>query len=157
MGSLSISARELLLDMQSGLDADALMAKYKLSPKLFETLCARLVETGRLTSSQMAEFKLLWAQKKGSVWHCPACHMPQHHSFDECPQCGVIVSKFQEKLSREKGLNENEESSERTPTVPEAADTPLGTRQSTRQCSVCGIQLSSQAKFCTSCGTRITN
>ncbi len=31
---------------------------------------------------------------------CPACGMPQFKEFDECPQCGVIVSKFLSQLER---------------------------------------------------------
>ena len=29
------------------------------------------------------------------VFKCPACNMPQPKPFDECPQCGVIVSKYE--------------------------------------------------------------
>lgn len=28
------------------------------------------------------------------VWVCPACEMPQSREYEECPQCGVIVSKY---------------------------------------------------------------
>jgi hypothetical protein len=28
------------------------------------------------------------------VWVCPACEMPQNKEFEECPQCGVIVTKY---------------------------------------------------------------
>lgn len=34
------------------------------------------------------------------IWRCPACNMPQQHQFDECPQCGILVEKF-EKLRTE--------------------------------------------------------
>ncbi|MFH1115561.1 MAG: PilZ domain-containing protein [Pseudomonadota bacterium] len=27
-------------------------------------------------------------------WRCPACEMPQSREFEECPQCGIIVSKY---------------------------------------------------------------
>jgi len=28
------------------------------------------------------------------VWKCPACGLPQSHPCDECPQCGVIVARY---------------------------------------------------------------
>ncbi len=31
---------------------------------------------------------------KRVAWVCPACEMPQHKEYEECPQCGVIVSKY---------------------------------------------------------------
>lgn len=33
-----------------------------------------------------------------TVWVCPFCEMPQSGEFDECPQCGIIVSKYLFKL-----------------------------------------------------------
>lgn len=156
-----ISARELLVDMQSGMDDDALMEKYKLSPNLFEMLCKKLVDTGRLTPSELSELKLLWAQKKGKVWRCPACHMPQYHQFDECPQCGIIVSKYEQKLSREKGLNKPEEFIEVPPPESEppssASDQDnLENQPPIRECTGCSMPLPPDAKFCPSCGTRVT-
>jgi hypothetical protein len=138
MAKINISTDELLRDMLSGKDDDALMVKYRLSAKLFETLCDRLVETGQLTASKFSELKLLWAQKKGKVWRCPACHMPQHHPFDECPQCGIIISKYEKKLSGEKA---GEVAAEKHLLSP--------------QCSACGHKLSSEAKFCSRCGCRV--
>ena len=38
------------------------------------------------------------AAAEGSVpvekWKCPACGLPQLKEFEECPQCGIIVSKY---------------------------------------------------------------
>ncbi len=33
-----------------------------------------------------------------AIWTCPFCEMPQPEEFDECPQCGIIVSKYLSKL-----------------------------------------------------------
>jgi hypothetical protein len=33
-----------------------------------------------------------------TVWVCPFCEMPQVEKFEECPQCGIIVSKYLFKL-----------------------------------------------------------
>ena len=37
-----------------------------------------------------------------SAWVCPFCKMPQPREYDECPQCGIIVSKYIHQLHRTK-------------------------------------------------------
>ena len=98
-----ISAHEVLQDIQAGLDDIALMAKYGLSAKDFKGLCTKLIETGGLTEDELSELELLWSQKEGHLWRCPACHMPQSHELEECPQCGILVSKY-ERLHRQEAL-----------------------------------------------------
>lgn len=39
---------------------------------------------------------------KESAWICPFCKMPQPREYDECPQCGIIVSKYIHQLRRTK-------------------------------------------------------
>jgi hypothetical protein len=34
-----------------------------------------------------------------SQWTCPACGFSQHESAEECPKCGVVVSKFHERAA----------------------------------------------------------
>jgi rubrerythrin len=79
------------------------MEKYKLSPREHDLLMNKLVEANRISEEEWSELQLLWAQKKGNAWHCPACRMPQAHEFDECPQCGIIVAKFKGKFRQEQG------------------------------------------------------
>src|SRR5208283_4698575 len=98
-----ISGHEVINDIDSGMDDLALMDKYKLSPRELDLLMKKLVEKERISEADLSELQLLWAQKKGTEWHCPACHMPQTHEFDECPQCGIIVAKFKGKFRQEQG------------------------------------------------------
>lgn len=35
-----------------------------------------------------------------TAWTCPFCKMPQAREYDECPQCGIIVSKYIHRLER---------------------------------------------------------
>jgi hypothetical protein len=37
-------------------------------------------------------------RRNGAIWVYPFCEMPQNQEFDECPQCGIIVSKYLVKL-----------------------------------------------------------
>ena len=39
-------------------------------------------------------------ERKESPWICPFCKMPQPREYDECPQCGIIVSKYIHQLHR---------------------------------------------------------
>ena len=48
-----------------------------------------------------------------SIFRCPACDMPQFTEFEECPQCGIIVSKFRQKQVQAPGERDD---------LPEAAE-----------------------------------
>jgi hypothetical protein len=158
-----VSAYELLQDIHAGLDDVALMVKYRLSARDFMVLCAKLIETGRLTEVELSELHLLWAQKQGRVWRCPACHMPQSHEYAECPQCGIIVAKYALRHPKEALQTEDDHFMEVPPADPEE-DLPESTvrpapddQVPALRCSVCGKALSEEAKFCASCGTRVAH
>jgi len=36
------------------------------------------------------------------AWTCPFCNMPQTREFDECPQCGIIISKYMKHMDMER-------------------------------------------------------
>jgi hypothetical protein len=42
------------------------------------------------------------ADQTDSIWICPFCKMPQNREFDECPQCGIITSKYKNRMQRSK-------------------------------------------------------
>ena len=156
-----IRAHEVLQDIHAGLDDIALMAKYNLSAKDFKGLCAKLIETGRLTEVELSELELLWSQKGGHVWQCPACHMPQSHEFEECPQCGIIVAKY-ELLHPKEVLPPQKDEFVEVPADSPGKDIPDSTvgpvpREQTRapRCPACSTLLFEGAKFCQSCGTPI--
>lgn len=163
-----ISGHEVVQDVNAGMDDLALMEKYELSPKELDLLMKKLVEKERISEEEWAELQLLWAQKKGNAWHCPACRMPQAHEFDECPQCGIIVAKFKGKFRQEQGppATENSQEQEFIEVPPDEPETktapsdrpsaiPVGT-DSNPKCLACSFSLPQDAKFCPSCGTRIS-
>jgi len=45
------------------------------------------------------------------VWRCPACGMPQSHPCEECPQCGVIVAKYNKQKHNRPAAQEEERGS----------------------------------------------
>jgi hypothetical protein len=163
-----ISGHEVVQDVNSGMDDLALMDKYKLSPRELDLLMKKLVEARRISEAEWSELKLLWAQKKGNAWHCPACRMPQAHEFDECPQCGIIVAKFKRKFRQEQGspARENRQDEEFIEVPPVEPDTKMAppdspsaipeAPDSNPKCPGCSFSLPWDAKFCPSCGTKIS-
>jgi hypothetical protein len=163
-----ISGQEVVQDVNSGMDDLALMAKYKLSPRELDLLMKKLVEADRISEEERSELQLLWAQEKGTAWHCPACHMPQAHEFDECPQCGIIVAKFKGKLHQEQDSQATEDGQEQEfievpPLEPETATAPPDRPSAVSaapvlnpKCPSCSFSLPQDAKFCPSCGTKIS-
>lgn len=94
------------------------------------------------------------------MWWCPACNLPQFFQFDECPQCGIIVSKFRGGASRQVNdlsdemieIPSAEPSNEEdvSEPVPESCDSGRG------RCMACNHPLLQTAKFCPMCGTRVS-
>ena len=59
------------------------------------------------------------------AWKCPACGAAQTQEYAECPQCGVIVAKFQRKQSEAGEAEQYPESSFSQPS-PLSVDAPSG-------------------------------
>jgi uncharacterized membrane protein YebE (DUF533 family) len=116
----------------------------------------------RTKSDSAAPESTVDKQTTAVVWRCPACHMPQFKEYDECPQCGVIVSKFNQRHARETGIPNEPEYIDIPPDpvdekipAPKAQATPEPRAASIPVCSSCGEALIPGAKFCTSCGCRV--
>jgi hypothetical protein len=100
MGKRTINATELVNDVRSGMSDTALIEKYKLSARGLESVFAKLVEAGLIEQSDLdARMDMSQRTVALDVYRCPACDMAQYFKFDICPQCGVIVSKFQAKAA----------------------------------------------------------
>ncbi|HMK35557.1 MAG TPA: zinc ribbon domain-containing protein [Desulfomonilaceae bacterium] len=169
MDKKHISAHQVVQDINSGMDDSALMGKYALSAREVQALMKQLVAAKLISESACSELQLLWAQRKGKVWRCPACRMPQSHPYEECPQCGIIVAKFIEKhggeqqpaLEPSQGGEKQEyldvppDEPEVDNTVPSHAETgmtPSG--PAVPVCGACTAPLPPDAKFCPSCGAK---
>ncbi len=119
--STEIKLTTVMKDMRSGATDSDLMEKYHLSARGLQSLLEHLVFSGimkqievdqRLSSSDSTvdvhglreRFREKSAAEKQPVarWECPACGRPQESEMDECPVCGVIVSKYKEKLEKER-------------------------------------------------------
>jgi hypothetical protein len=163
-----VSAPQVLYDIHCGMDDKALMKKYRISPNGLKRMFDKLIGYGFMTEEERAEFEFLWAQKNGRIWRCPACHMPQSHEFEECPQCGVIISKFLAKGPHEEETAAQECEFEFVDSPSEQGACPArdssasedrlsGATSDLRRptCPACQAVLTPDAKFCTACGAPV--
>jgi outer membrane protein assembly factor BamB len=93
-----IDARQVLESIRGGMSDTSLMETYGLSSRGLQSLFQKLVSAGLMTQDEVDDRAPLTERTiRLEVHRCPACNMPQLFEFDECPQCGVIVSKFKKK------------------------------------------------------------
>ncbi len=96
-----LSAKQILADIRSGMDAPALKHEHSLSDRSFEYVLKQLTAAGLLTQDEMRRLEPQSGSSKPSQesarepqWRCPACNAPQAAEVAECPVCGVVVAKF---------------------------------------------------------------
>ncbi len=91
----TINAKQVTRDIRAGLTDLQLMERYNLSPRALKALARKLVAAGLLTETEWdARTKPSPAPNPNRTWACPACGMRQNRDFEECPYCGIIVSKY---------------------------------------------------------------
>lgn len=95
MPKRTIDAREVLKDIKSSMSDADLMEKYSLSARGLQSLFQKL-QSANLLSQQDLDDRTPLTERTVTldVFRCPSCGYPQFSKFDECPQCGVLVSKF---------------------------------------------------------------
>ncbi|MGB6065477.1 MAG: hypothetical protein WBG50_11755 [Desulfomonilaceae bacterium] len=117
-----INAAEVMRDIRGGMSSQDIMKKYNLSPKGLQSLFNKLVNAGVLNQSQLprssnamgpapdpaprhaafteepkAQPTVPHTPVSFDAWRCPACGISQPEVPEECPKCGIVVSKFQDK------------------------------------------------------------
>ncbi|MDQ7785022.1 MAG: hypothetical protein RDU20_19210 [Desulfomonilaceae bacterium] len=97
MAKKKINAKEVVKDIESGMASNALMGKYDLSPGQLESLMKKLEAAGLLQRQEPPEQPPPPAEAPiaYSFFSCPSCGLDADEEFDECPRCGVVVSKYE--------------------------------------------------------------
>ena len=100
-GKKRISAKEILADIRSGMDASALKLKYGLSDKSLAKVYLKLNQAGVLKKqgkspgdSTSAPTPTRFGDQPRAEWKCPACGKAQPSEVAECPACGIVVAKY---------------------------------------------------------------
>lgn len=89
-----VNAKEVVGDIRAGFTDLGIMEKFDLDLRGLQLIFRKLVESGLIAQSELEERRQLHDRSISlEVFRCPHCNMPQFTRFDECPQCGVIVSK----------------------------------------------------------------
>ncbi|MFH0821760.1 MAG: ankyrin repeat domain-containing protein [Pseudomonadota bacterium] len=134
----TLSAKAVVADVRAGLSDAELMEKYGLSPKELERVYRKLVEAGVLTQAEVQYGQSTGTTETENLtssaadrkerrppleepseanteyvdfvveFVCPACLAPQPSEHEVCPQCGVIVAKFKQKLEKEEEVRKSE-------------------------------------------------
>lgn len=94
MAKSKINAMEMIADIRAGTDDHALMQKYCLSAQGLQSAFKKLLSAGVVTQADLDRRTPFLERTVEVAWTCPACKLPQAQQFDECPNCGIIVSKY---------------------------------------------------------------
>jgi len=101
-GKRKISAKEMVADLRSGMDDAQLRQKYRLSQEAFESVCNKLINARAIDESEIRN-RFTYAATGSSASHgktplqgrlCPSCKASLPSASDECPVCGIVLSKF---------------------------------------------------------------
>jgi len=121
----TINAKEAAADIRSGITSSDLMQKYGVSAKGLEVLFRKLVAAGLLHENELNRRNEDTVKTMHVAWKCPACGAAQTREYAECPQCGVIVAKFQSRHSETvEGARQPESSFSQPSPLP--VDAPSG-------------------------------
>lgn len=121
----TINAKEAVSDIRLGMTSDDLMQKYRLSAKGLDALFRKLVGAGLLHENELHRQPHDAPSAMHVAWKCPACGAAQTREYAECPQCGVIVAKFQSRQS-EAGEAERQPETFLSQPTPLPSDAPSG-------------------------------
>ncbi len=97
-----IRSADAVRDIREGMKDARLMEKYGLSARGLESLFAKLISAGLIAQWEIdSRISLSERTVDLTVYRCPACNSPEFYDFEECPACGVLVSKYKERRAAE--------------------------------------------------------
>jgi hypothetical protein len=91
--SRKISGKELAQDIRSGMHENQLMVKYEISVSQLREIRTKLEDKGLVPKAARADDRPHTSQQGSAATPCPGCGYSMDPSFDECPRCGLIVSR----------------------------------------------------------------
>lgn len=84
---MKIKANEIVKDIKTGMSFPVLMKKHQIpTQEKLKNILKQLIKAGHLKQSDL--------KRKKPSFECPACSHKHTTEFDECPACGVILSKY---------------------------------------------------------------
>jgi len=90
-----ISAKTLIADVRAGMTSDELMGKHDISKASLDKALGKLKAANLISDGDLRTIEEnSYPRGTQKPFQCPSCGMSQSKGFDECPRCGIIVSKF---------------------------------------------------------------
>ncbi len=135
MAKRTINQKELLADIRSGMDDQALIKKCEISQEKLKALFEKLVENGLVGVGEFYKQEPIAPKPLSMGWECPVCHTLRLNEFEVCPKCKVYVPKSwteqQEKPKEEEAVADSHVQPPKTPQQiplsndPESVDGPV--------------------------------
>lgn len=98
MASRQVAVGEIVKDIRGGMEPEAFIEKYQISSKKLTEILNKLKEKGALQEAEINAWLFLPMPK---TFKCPACNFSYSGTFEECPKCGMIISKYQPTLKKQ--------------------------------------------------------
>jgi hypothetical protein len=95
-----IDAKQFAQDIEAGMHESALMAAYGLSPNELQRAMQKLEIRGLLKHPQTVDPVPARTAPESRTFECPSCGATHREPFDECPHCGIVLSKFSGQAQR---------------------------------------------------------
>ncbi len=89
-----ISGKDIVKDVRAGLDDVAIAEKYGISEQKLKGFYDKLTAAGALKPEDLTNRSESKTQPSEITWRCPSCGVASPRAHEECPRCGIIVSKF---------------------------------------------------------------
>ena len=98
MGKRKITARDVLADLEAGLDDPELMEKYKLTSEGLQSLFNKMLKARVITRAELdSRAPATERTVELGLFICPACGNIEHTEFTRCPKCGHSAPEYMRK------------------------------------------------------------
>lgn len=114
MPTKRVNAYAVLNDIRAGMYEDALMLKYDVTAKQLRQIVGKLQAAGLIDPRGQASTETEGRSPEGP-YECPACGFVRQDPFEDCPKCGVVVSK----------ISDSRQPAESGPKSPEEVSTEI--------------------------------
>jgi hypothetical protein len=98
MGKRKITARDILADLEAGLDDRELMEKFKLTSEGLQSLFNKMLKARVITRAELdSRAPINERTVELGLFICPACGNIEHTEFTRCPKCGHSAPDYMRK------------------------------------------------------------